>query len=168
MYLESDAFGIEYDTSRVSPEDILARIRGLGYRPRLTEDAKPQRTSRRKSHAALPEPVSSLAGEARVGSKPVFVDFYASWCGPCKVLERRVLATPEVEAALEGFRFVKVDTDRFPKAAEYFGVVALPTLVVLDEDGDEVFRHLGPIDVEELVRALRRCKDDDVPTEEHD
>ena len=158
MYLERDAFRIAYDCGEVDVDRIIRRIRGLGYAPREIE-LDDSRTERRAPRAQqLPEPVRSAAADGDEARKLLFLDFYADWCGPCKVLEKRVLAAPEVVDALEEFRFVKVDTDRYPRAAKYFDIVGLPTLIVLDESGVERFRHLGPITIEALLELLSDSK----------
>ena len=158
MYLERDAFRIAYDCGEVDIERIMRRIRQLGYAPREIELEKPNDKHRTTSNRELPEPVRSASADIDEAKKLLFLDFYADWCGPCKVLEKRVLAAPEVMQALEAFRFVKVDTDRYPRAAKHFGIVGLPTLIVLDKSGAERFRHLGPITIEALLELLRESK----------
>ncbi len=103
----------------------------------------------------LPEPIATAASRARQASRLLCIDFHAEWSAPCRVLEERVLSAREVREVLRAFDFLKVDTDEFPQAAKRFGVVGLPTLVVLDPAGHVLFRHLGPIDVDGLVRALK-------------
>jgi len=67
---------------------------------------------------------------------PVVVDFYATWCGPCKVMAPRLARLAE---AYEGrVKFAKVDVDREAELATKFGVTALPTLVL--------FRAGKPVD----------------------
>ncbi len=84
------------------------------------------------------------------------IEFYAAWCGPCKVLESRILGDPRVREALEEFEFVKVDTDRHVEPSDYFKVVGLPTLVVLDSGGREIYRREGMIEADELARTLNQ------------
>ncbi|MBS2015391.1 MAG: thioredoxin [Deltaproteobacteria bacterium] len=83
-------------------------------------------------------------------SEPVLVDFSATWCGPCKVLEPIL----ERMAASAGgrFRIAKVDIDDAPETARRFGVRGAPTLVVLRQ-GKEIARHLG-VASEARIREL--------------
>ena len=159
MYLERDAFRIAYECDEVDVERIMEKIRRLGYAPREIEPQVSRTEPRATPTRQLPEPVRSAAADHGTVGKPLFLDFYADWCGPCKVLEKRVLAAPEVVDALQEFRVVKVDTDRYARAAKYFDIVGLPTLIVLDESGVERFRHVGPITTEALIGLLRDSQD---------
>jgi hypothetical protein len=64
----------------------------------------------------------------------------------------------EVQDALRDFEFLKVDTDTFPAAARHFDIVGLPTLLVLDGNGNQLFRHLGPIGADPLVGVLAELR----------
>jgi len=71
---------------------------------------------------------------------PVLVDFYADWCGPCKMIAPIVdqLAHDRAGQAL----FLKLDTDRSPGITERFGIRGIPTLLAF-RDGREIGRHVG-------------------------
>ena len=86
---------------------------------------------------------------------PVLVDFYADWCGPCKVLAPMVdeIATANVGRLL----VAKVDTDRAVETARTYGITSIPT-VVLFQGGEEVGRSIGimPDEIRDLVARATR------------
>jgi thioredoxin 1 len=63
--------------------------------------------------------------------RPVVVDFWAPWCGPCKAIEP---ALDELAGATERVEFVKLDIDENPRTADAYAVLSLPT-VILFADG---------------------------------
>ena len=77
--------------------------------------------------------------ELRASDKPVLIDFYADWCGPC-----RMVAPIIEEIANENSDMVvaKVNVDDQPELASEFGVFSIPTLVVM-KDGNVVSKSAG-------------------------
>lgn len=66
----------------------------------------------------------------------VLVDFYADWCGPCKMLG------PVLEKISEDIRVVKVNVDEYQELAREYGIMSIPCLILFDE-GKEIKRNLG-------------------------
>lgn len=81
----------------------------------------------------------------------VMVDFYATWCGPCKVLGP-VLDAVEGEVG-EG-KVYKLDVDECPEIASKYGVMSVPTIIVF-ENGEEVNRSAGVKMKSDLLEMLK-------------
>lgn len=85
--------------------------------------------------------------------KPVLVDFYADWCGPCKAMSPII---QEVARTTQGqARVIKVDIDKSVDAAQAYRVQAVPTFIIFKK-GNIVWRHSGMIDKNTLVNVLQR------------
>ena len=154
--LETDEFTVTYDPTVVSTGKMLEAIADVGFKPEIA----PSRvktggdTSGAGTNWAMPELLVSALLEADRAHKLVFIDFFAEWCGACITLEKTTLVDPAVKTALERFVFIKVDTDLHPRTAKHFRVTGMPTLVVVDFAGDEIYRHVGPIEAEQLSQEL--------------
>ena len=77
------------------------------------------------------------------------VDFYATWCGPCKMFSP-IFEEVSNESTIN---FVKIDTDSFPELAREYGVMSIPT-IILFENGNEVKRHTGFMSKEDFIKFL--------------
>ena len=87
--------------------------------------------------------------EVLQSDKPVLLDFWASWCGPCRMLSPIV---DEVADERTDIKVGKVNVDEQPELAGEFSVMSIPTLVVM-KDGQAVNRSVGAIP-KEMVLAL--------------
>ena len=84
--------------------------------------------------------------------KPVLIDFFATWCGPCKV-QSSVLNTVK-ENVGDLARIVKIDVDQIPAIAAEYGVRGVPTLAVF-QNGNLLWKESGVHDVNTLTNLLQ-------------
>lgn len=86
------------------------------------------------------------------GNKPVVVDFFATWCGPCKMMEPVLKQLKEKIG--EQATILKMDIDKNPAYANRYGIQAVPTVIVFKE-GKIVWRKTGVANVNELLQQLK-------------
>lgn len=79
----------------------------------------------------------------------VLVDFYATWCGPCKMMHP-VLEEIEKETNI---KIVKVDVDKFNELARKYGIMSIPTLIYFNNN-EIVFKRVGYISKDELLKMI--------------
>lgn len=77
----------------------------------------------------------------------VLMDFYANWCGPCKMLG------PILEEVSDLIQIVKVDVDNFEEISKKYRVMSIPT-IVLFKNGEEIKRNVGFIDKNNLEKFI--------------
>jgi thioredoxin 1 len=88
------------------------------------------------------EKVSDATFEAEVlkAAQPVVVDFWAEWCGPCRMIAP---ALEEIAGAMNGkVKIVKLNVDENPRTAEKYGIMSIPTLMLF-KNGELASRQVG-------------------------
>lgn len=96
---------------------------------------------------------SSFEHEVLESDKPVLVDFWAEWCGPCRML------TPTIEAIADQYsgssEVVKLNVDDNPSTTVAYGIKGIPTLILFNE-GKEVERVVGAVSKETISHMIEK------------
>lgn len=84
--------------------------------------------------------------EKEVNKEKVLVDFFAEWCGPCKMMGQ---VLENIDANI-----LKVNTDEFPEIARKFGIMSIPTLILF-ENGKEIKKNIGFMSKDEVEDFIK-------------
>lgn len=84
--------------------------------------------------------------DSKLKDKKILVDFYADWCGPCKMLGTIL---EEMD-----FPILKINVDKFPELARKYGVMSIPTIILFD-NGKEIKKNIGFLSKNELEEFLK-------------
>lgn len=96
----------------------------------------------------------SKFGDLITGEIPVLVDLFATWCGPCKMLEP---AVKQVAQKMEGeIKVIKIDIDKNPHVASAYQVQGVPTLILFHK-GKILWRTSGVLPAHEIERSVKEA-----------
>ncbi|MBD9104861.1 thioredoxin [bacterium] len=88
-----------------------------------------------------------------IKDKLVLVDFYATWCGPCRMMHPII----EEVAKEENIKVIKVDVDKHDELARNYGIMSIPT-IILFQNGNLVEKNIGFIPKEQLLTMIKNYK----------
>jgi len=89
------------------------------------------------------------------GEQIVLVDFFATWCGPCKMMSP--ILDQLKEQVGDGLRILKVDVDKNPSVAAQYQVRGVPTLILF-KAGKMLWRQSGVVDLTTLTQTVEKFK----------
>ena len=101
--------------------------------------------------------LDAVREEATQQNKLVFIDLYATWCGPCKNMERNVFSQPEVgDFMAQHFIAAKYDIDKPTGSAlaKKYGIRSIPTFLIFDTDGTMLGQITGGMPADDFIRAV--------------
>lgn len=101
--------------------------------------------------AALNLTIDNFDSEVLKSDKPVLIDFWASWCGPCQMV---LPIIAELAEEVTDAKICKVNVDENIELAQRFRVMSIPTLLVV-KDGEVVKREVGAKSKEEILSMLK-------------
>lgn len=94
---------------------------------------------------------SSFESDVLKSDKPVLVDFWAEWCGPCRMIAP---ALEEIAGALgDKVKIVKLNVDENPKVAAQYGIMSIPTLMMF-KNGEIASRQVGAAPKQKLQQWI--------------
>lgn len=105
------------------------------------------------------ENYTMLLDSAKAHQLPVFIDFYTSWCAPCKVMDRDVFTESKLADFLNAqFVNIKIDAEKGEGRTlrEQFQVTAYPTVVFINKNGQEAARYEGLMSASQVLRYAKR------------
>ncbi|MDR3457559.1 MAG: thioredoxin family protein [Verrucomicrobiae bacterium] len=96
--------------------------------------------------------------QAQASNQLVVIDFYTTWCGPCKMMDKITFADANVRARLAGFVPLKIDGDKHPELVAKYGPPAWPTMLVIDATGKPILGTVGYVPPDFYLEVIKQAE----------
>lgn len=132
---------VAYDPAKTSPDVLAGVITELAFNPTVIQEPAVRTPTEEGKRIVAPLPddapgfFAEAFTEARNANRPLLIDFQTEWCGACQRLKKETLEHPDVVQALQDIKLIYVDLDKFPDLAGWYGVDAVPNVILVDRDG---------------------------------
>jgi thiol:disulfide interchange protein len=97
--------------------------------------------------------------KAKEENKPVMIDVFATWCGPCKLLDETVFSRADVAEASKSFVTIRVDGDKQADTRDKLGVSSYPTVLFTTPEGKVLGKSVGAVSYDVMLSAMAQAKD---------
>ena len=147
---------------------LTALLIGCGQSSTHTTDAgAPPTAAEQTAGATTKESAGKIAwvtdfdkalAQAKQENKPVLVDFYADWCGPCKMMDKQTYTDAAVISEMNNWINVKIDVDKNEALSKRYDISAIPTTVLLSPDGKTISSKTGFIGASEYAAMIKSAR----------
>jgi len=101
---------------------------------------------------------ASAFQSAKEKNKNIFIDFYADWCAPCKMMDK-TFADAKVVEAMQEMVLLRIDVDKNKEFAQKYNITRMPTYIILDSNAQLIDRFSSYYEVEEFLDKLKEVKE---------
>lgn len=99
--------------------------------------------------------LTSALQESKATNKPLFIDIYSTSCQVCKKLDENTLTDSKVQEKLKSnYVLLKIDSDKNPDVNSKYKIYGLPTILIVDSNGNEIKRIEGYVDASTLLNRI--------------
>jgi thiol:disulfide interchange protein len=145
--------GCSRNASPVAPQ-----IAALPETPSSTNNSTkktPTKKTARATRIVWEKNFEAALAKAKSSGKPIMIDVYAVWCGPCKLLDKQIYTARPVIDESANFINIKVDGEKRPDVMSRYGLNGFPTVILADGDGKVIQMLPGVLPVDDFVEFMR-------------